>query len=115
MQSLSALKWHVNLDNMFGIFQRKKKYFCLSACTAVNVSGHTSLNSAVSEQKWHVIFVRFHFLDSRSSIIIDKYPFYCFSKAVLSLYLNKKKQNIESLVKSPREKYCACHRMTVPL
>ena len=59
MHSLLALKWHVNFDDMFGMSQRIK-YF-LSACTADNVACHTSLNSAVSEQKWHDSLVRYYF------------------------------------------------------
>ena len=31
MLSLSALNWHVNLDNMSGLSQRKKKKLCVSA------------------------------------------------------------------------------------
>ena len=68
-------------------------YFCVSACTADSVSGHTSLNSADSEQKWHDLCVRFYLLNSKSSIT-DKYTFYCFSETVLSLDLNRKKQRI---------------------
>ena len=69
MHSLSALEWHVNLYDMFGISQTKF-FFCVGACTTDNVSGHASLNSR------HDIFLRFYFLDSKSSTI-DKYAFYC--------------------------------------
>lgn len=51
-----------------------------------SVSGHTSLNSADSEQTWHdtCICVPFYSLNSKS-LIIDKYAFYWFLETVLSL------------------------------
>ena len=63
MHSLSALKWHVNLDNMFGISQRN--IFPFERLYRRQCFDHTSLNSFVNEQKWHDIFVCFHFLDSK--------------------------------------------------
>ena len=49
MHSLSALGWHVNLDNKSGLWQRKN-ISVVSASTADSVPGHTSLNSTVTQK-----------------------------------------------------------------
>lgn len=50
MHSLSALKWTLNLYNVFGI-SRSKQIFCVGACKAKSVSGHASLNSRNVDSK----------------------------------------------------------------
>ena len=56
MHFLSALKWHVNLDHMFGLSQSKNVY--VSASTADSVAGHTSLNSAVTQKTNMAYFLK---------------------------------------------------------
>lgn len=77
----------INLIITCLVYRREKNIIlCVSAYMVNSVSGHTSLNSADSEQTWHdtCICVPFYSLNSKS-LIIDKYAFYWFLETVLSL------------------------------
>lgn len=50
MHCLSALKWLLNLYNVFGI-SRSKQIFSVGAYKAKSVSGHASLNSLNVDSK----------------------------------------------------------------
>ena len=57
MHSLSVLKWHVNLDNMSGLSQRKKIFMCECLNRRQCSRSHFTEFSCHVENKHGIIFV----------------------------------------------------------